>query len=276
MNKKATAKPTGIFTYYYSPTNTTKAIVGAIAKGTGISDNQIYENNLTPVNFENNIKHPKADDLVIIAGPVYAGRIAKTALDRLNKIKFANNPTILVAVYGNRYYDDALADLKEFAQAKGLKSIAAGAFIGEHSYSNSKFPVALGRPDEKDLKIAANFGQKAINSLKEFECLDEMPEIEVPGTVPLPERKKIPPMFAETIEDKCIVCGKCKRVCPTGAIYLDGVYKTRPELCTVCCACLKVCPEDARVIKSEFLQKIRNTLMEKCSKRKEPEVFIQK
>ena len=276
MNNEVTIKPTRISAYYYSPTNTTKAIVKAIAKGTGISENQTYETNLTSVNFKNNIKHPKADDLVIIAGPVYAGRIAKTAFDRLNKIKFANNPTILVAVYGNRHYDDALADLKEFTQAKGLKSIAAGAFIGEHSYSNSKFPVALGRPDEKDLKIAANFGQKAINSLKEFECLDEMPEIEVPGTVPLPERKKIPPMFAETIEDKCIVCGKCKRFCPTGAIYLDGVYKTRPELCTVCCACLKVCPEDARVIKSEFLQKFRSFLLEKCSERKEPEVFIQK
>ena len=45
--------------------------------------------------------------------------------------------------------------------------------------------------------------------------------------------------------DKCIVCGECTGVCPTGALYLE-----RPSMevrfdeneCVVCQSCVKVCP----------------------------------
>ncbi len=46
-------------------------------------------------------------------------------------------------------------------------------------------------------------------------------------------------------EDKCVMCGACTAICPTGALFLE-----RPSMevhfdgdhCIVCQLCLKVCP----------------------------------
>ena len=40
--------------------------------------------------------------------------------------------------------------LKDLAVEAGFKPIAGGAFIGEHSFADSKFPIAHRRPDQKD------------------------------------------------------------------------------------------------------------------------------
>ena len=56
-----------------------------------------------------------------------------------------------MVVYGNRDYEDALLELSDRAKDWGLTPVAAGAFIGEHSYSRPSLPVAEGRPDEDDL-----------------------------------------------------------------------------------------------------------------------------
>jgi hypothetical protein len=56
-------------------------------------------------------------------------------------------PAVVVAVYGNREYEDALLELKIFAEAAGFRPIAAGVFLGEHSFSTQDMPIAAGRPD---------------------------------------------------------------------------------------------------------------------------------
>lgn len=67
-----------------------------------------------------------------------------------------NNCTaIIVVVYGNWDYVDALIELRDIAVKMGFKPIAAAAFIGEHSFSTEDSPIAYGRPDISDLNIAA-------------------------------------------------------------------------------------------------------------------------
>lgn len=47
--------------------------------------------------------------------------------------------------------------------------------------------------------------------------------------------------------EKCIACGSCMKVCPTGAISLqDGVLTTDQGLCTGCGKCCDICPPEAR------------------------------
>ena len=87
-----------------------------------------------------------------IAVPVYAGRVAPIALQRIRRLKGENAPVVLVAVYGNRDYEDALVELRDETTCLGFTPLAAGAFIGEHSYSRPGMPVAEGRPDANDLK----------------------------------------------------------------------------------------------------------------------------
>lgn len=43
----------------------------------------------------------------------------------------------------------------------------------------------------------------------------------------------------------CIECGRCERVCPTGAISAKLGYASDPAECIMCLDCVRVCPVDA-------------------------------
>ncbi len=65
---------------------------------------------------------------------------------------------------------------------------------------------------------------------------------------------KFQPLSQDIIwdESKCIHCGACTTLCPTGALYIE-----RPSMevhfdgarCVVCEACVKACPVRAMVVK---------------------------
>jgi flavodoxin len=135
---------------YFSPTGTTKKIIEAIA--TGINSESIIPFDLTNKASQANGFHEFKNEVVIIGVPVYSGRVPKEAVLRMQKLSGNNTPCILVVVYGNRAYDDALLELRNLAIERGFKPIAAAAFIGEHSFSSKQFPIANDRPDIKNLE----------------------------------------------------------------------------------------------------------------------------
>lgn len=47
------------------------------------------------------------------------------------------------------------------------------------------------------------------------------------------------------ITDKCIECGKCKKVCSFKAIEVGSPYKVNSSKCDDCGNCIQVCPVDA-------------------------------
>ena len=47
----------------------------------------------------------------------------------------------------------------------------------------------------------------------------------------------------EIIKDKCIGCKACVKICPVGAIYMDGKLAVIDyDKCILCGACYSVCP----------------------------------
>lgn len=64
-------------------------------------------------------------ELCVIAVPVYGGRVAATALQRLQRLKGNGSPAILVVVYGNRDYEDALLELRDTAVQLGFVPLTA-------------------------------------------------------------------------------------------------------------------------------------------------------
>lgn len=145
---------------FFSPTHTSAKIARAVGDGIGMG--RRMETDLTLDESADPIEITNA--LTVIAAPVYGGRVAPAALKRLKRLKGNNAPAILIAVYGNRDYEDALIELRDTAVELGFTPLSAGAFIGEHSYSTTNMPIAAGRPDASDLQIAFQFGQDSLKN----------------------------------------------------------------------------------------------------------------
>lgn len=47
------------------------------------------------------------------------------------------------------------------------------------------------------------------------------------------------------VEDSCIGCGKCEKVCPLGNIRMEEGLPRWGDHCTHCMACINLCPRDA-------------------------------
>lgn len=262
---------------YFSPTKTTKRVIEAICEGIDVS--KTYNLDLTkPKGADSNTSDNEIGQLVIIGAPVYSGRLPQDAVDRLRCLEGNNRPAIVVVVYGNRAYEDALLELKDLAVELGFKPIAAAAFIGEHSFSTGKTPIAVGRPDAADIIKAAEFGKDIMRQVASAATIADLElmsdKLNVPGNFPYKDRKESPPISPITIEEKCNKCGVCVQVCPTMAIYLEDSVITNAKACIRCCACIKECPTDARVMEHPKMVEIAQWLHSSCGLRKETEIYL--
>lgn len=53
-------------------------------------------------------------------------------------------------------------------------------------------------------------------------------------------------------EDKCVSCGACTAICPSGALYIerpDMVVRFDSDRCVVCHLCVKACPMRAMEVR---------------------------
>lgn len=262
------------YAIYYSPTGTTRKIVEGIIQGLNMESTHV---NLTHVQEESQLETiTDTQTFAIIATPVYGGQIAPTALARMAHLRGDGIQTLLVVVYGNRAYENALEQLAQFVKERGFTPIGGAAFIGEHSYSTQKYPIAAGRPDAEDLQKAQSLGvqiQKHLDKFKEVNLalLDS----------PIQPKEKLEKFslfiqsykkntsaknYPSAPKENCIQCGKCVNICPVNAIRQGMEWETNTSVCTRCCACVKICPTNARTFESPFAP----ILSEVFSERKEP------
>lgn len=271
-----------IYNIFFSPTGTSEKIAGAVAREISSALNVAIDNvDVTTASHGNIIAGE--DDIVILTAPVYGGHMAPIAKTRMGMISGRGTNCILIAVYGNRAFEQALVDMSDFAGAHGLKPVAAGAFVGEHSYSTPQTPIAVGRPDGNDMKVAAEFGRRIALAISEGQAH----EADVASIHDIAVSEQSLASFKEFIKDYssrqksspvrlvpevdgsvCSRCGVCVTVCPTHAIA-DDCVTTDVARCIKCCACVKHCPEGVRSFHSPFAP----VLSANFSIRKEP-VFI--
>ena len=253
-----------INTAYFSATNTTRSIVKEIA---GILSTNIKEFNLTNKPLDNEI-HITSDEALLVGMPVYGGRIPNIVVDSLKHLKGSHSPVILVAVYGNREFEDALVEMQDLMEANGFYVIAAGAFIAQHSI----FPhTAQGRPDSADHIKISEFATRCKRLLEEG-CSEPAANIILPGNRPYKIPGDIP--LKVKVSSKCTECGACIQVCPVKAISADNPHITDHEKCIHCGRCIYVCSAHARHY-GGLLYKVAGFAFGRKNKfRKEPQFFF--
>lgn len=249
----------------FSPTHTSKQIGEAIVRGMGIADVSFVDMTLQAPEK----KEFGSDALAVITVPVYGGHVAPLALERMKDLRADGTPVVIVVVYGNRAYEKALVELDAFVSGLGFKVIAGGTFVGEHSYSSDRYPIAAGRPDDEDLKFAEEFGAKVRIKLSNAADAEHLYGVDV-QKIQRPKQPFLPllrflrrviklrkngvpmPRTPQVDENLCTHCGLCVKRCPAGAIVKGEECVTNAEKCIRCCACVKGCPQKARTFDTPF------------------------
>ncbi|AYD41426.1 4Fe-4S dicluster domain-containing protein [Clostridium fermenticellae] len=270
-----------IWAVYFSATGTTEKVVTCVAKTVAQVMNTEYKQfcfNL-PKDREGALSFGP-DDLVVLGVPVYAGRVPNLLLPYLKEKVSGNNTLgVPVCLFGNRNFDDGLMELRNVMWTNGFYPITGGAFVGEHSFSRI---LGEGRPDEEDMALAVQLGQKTADKIKNLQQLPNEP-VTVVGCDPIrpyyvPQDRyghsiNILKVKPKTDPNKCIKCGLCARICPMGAIDPADVFSV-PGKCIKCCACVKRCPMGAKYYDDKGYLYHQHELEEIYIRRADSQIFM--
>lgn len=245
---------------YFSPGGSTRSVARSVAGGiSGEARDFDFTSRAEAAAFGER-------DLVIIAAPVFGGRIPEVFSRFLDSVSAKGAPAVVLAVYGLRAYDDALVELADRAKARGFRVIAAGAFIARHSMAPE---IAAGRPDEADREAMAAFSRAVRDKL----ASDDLSEPAIPGNRPYKSYGGVP-LHPSANRQRCLKCGKCARECPVGAIPADQPWKTENAKCITCMHCVFTCPNFARGLNPVLLAATRTKLKKACSAPRRPETYL--
>ncbi|MBQ2666548.1 ferredoxin [Methanobrevibacter sp.] len=245
---------------FFSPSGTTQKVADHIA---GNFDGKKENCNLLIYNGE---KELESDDVAIVAMPVFAGRIPKTARERLSKIKANDTPAIAVVNYGNAHVSDSLLELVELLKENEFNVIAAASTVSHHSIFDG---VAVGRPDSSDLEKIDEFSKRCMEKIESEESLS----CEIPGNRPYVDYKQLPFVIG-CDETLCAFCYDCVSICPEQAIAEDDPIETDLDSCSRCTACISICPEDARSFIGDAFEAKKPEFEKANAERKEPEFYL--
>ena len=281
LGRSNTMERKKVWAVYFSATDTTKKTVLTIADEAARllgAEREDYDFTL-PRMRENGFAAGK-DDLVIFGTPVYAGRVPNVLLKYLATIQGNGALAVPVVLFGNRNFDDGLIELRDILENTGFHTVAAAAFVGEHSFSKT---LAAGRPDADDMKEALAFAGKVTEKVKGLPEGEAPAPVEVEG-VPHPYRGYYQPRdrkgvsidirkVKSLVSDACDDCKICAAVCPMGSISHENV-REYTGICIKCGACIKKCPKQARYYEDEGYLYHQHELEEGYTRRAAISLFL--
>lgn len=246
------------YNVFFSPTGGTKKVIQYI--GTKFMNTMDIDISLDIPNY-----NMKKDDFCIIGVPSFGGRVPEIAVKRLKQLRGNQTPSLIVATYGNRAYEDTLKELKDVMEAQGFICIGAAAIVTQHSIMPQ---YGTGRPNQEDLQVIDHFVLKIKERL-----LGKYESVTVPGNYPYKELHVIPMQPQAT--DICKKCGLCVKNCPVHAIPPENPQLTDNDKCISCMRCVSICPFQARKSDDKKIAETAQRLKDICSTYKADEFFLE-
>lgn len=258
----------GIQSLYFSPTGGTAKYARAMAEGAAEAlacPTEVSSFTLPQEREEE--RHFSSDELLIIGSPTYAGKLPNKILPEFQeKLRGEHTPVLLFVSYGNRNFDNSLAELLSVLRTNGFLPLAAAAFACRHAFSDRICPE---RPRVEELAEARGFAMRAAEALKAADpavleaaslAFTVPGDAEAPYYVPKGE-DGAPAKFlkAKPLTDlsKCLHCGACAAHCPMGSIDAADTSNV-PGICIKCQACVRGCKQGAKYFEdAAFLSHVR-------------------
>lgn len=218
-------------------------------------------------------------DLVIWVSPVYAGRLPNKLLEFVKEHCRGEGAIGLPAVvYGNRSFDNALAELTGIMEDGGMTPAGALAVVARHAFAG----IAEWQPDRDAWDMIASFCGTIAERIKASED-GSFDYLEVPGDRHPSEYyvpKKTDGSPAVFLKDRpfvdlnrCTACGTCAKICPMGSMKIGLKGAECTGICIKCHGCVNRCFNRAIFFQSEDLAEHIKMLQENFSEEKLPQLF---
>lgn len=268
-----------VWAVYWSPTGGCRRVVETVAGAAAARLGVAWESvDITlPAKCEQVYSFTEKD-LVVVGTPTYAGKVPNKLLPWLQSgLRGDGTLAVAVVVFGNRSYDNALAELCATLVGDGFRPLAAGAFVAQHAFTDE---LAYGRPGWSDLFEAKNFAAQAADKVRQAAGVPEI--VRVPGDPTAPyyvpkgtdgQPAKFLKAKPKTKASRCNGCGACARMCPMGAIDSKDPSSV-PGTCIKCQACVRKCTKQAKYFDDEAFLSHVAMLKANFTAPKENETFL--
>lgn len=252
-----------VYKIIFSPTGGTQKVADSF---TSAFSQESIPVDLTDGTINISSYHFTSKDVCIAAIPSYGGRAPEIAVSRLKQISGGGAKAIIIAVYGNRAYEDTLLELNNTLTDAGFSCIAAIAAVAEHSIMRQ---FASGRPDNEDARDLADFAKKIRRKIESGNLSNALI---LPGNIPYRKYDGVP--MKPKAGKACTKCGLCAAKCPVGAIPAANPVTTDNKKCISCMRCITICPNNARNINKIILDVAAHKMKKVCDVRKKNELFL--
>lgn len=240
-----------VYSLSFSPTDNTRRVTNRIAQTLAESLHVPFQEIPWTLPQERaEVRQFSSTDLVVVGGPTYAGKLPNKILrDYQNNLRGNGALTAAVVTFGNRSFDNSLAELCHTLEEGGFHTVAGGAFVGTHAFSDA---LATGRPNDFDEEAMDVFAEAIAAKLQNTENIPAPISVQGEADAPYYVPKGMDGQPAKFLKAKpqtdsslCTGCGLCAHKCPMGSIDHSDPAQVS-GICIKCQSCVRSCPTHAK------------------------------